>query len=50
MTLDPKRVEEVFAAALAVTDPAARTDCLQRECGADDELRQRVEALLSLSV
>jgi WD40 repeat protein len=46
MTLDPKRVESVFTAALAVTDPAARADCLRRECG-DDELRQRVEALLA---
>jgi hypothetical protein len=47
MSPDPKRVEAVFAAALAVTDPAERADCLRRECGADDELRQRIEALLA---
>jgi serine/threonine protein kinase len=47
MPLDPKRVEAVFAAALDLTDPAARADCLARECSGDGELRQRVEALLA---
>ena len=45
MAADPKRVKEVF---LAVSEaPAAdRAAALDRECGGDADLRQRVEALL----
>ena len=45
MPTDPKRVQAVFLATAeqAVSDRAAFLD---RECGADAELRQRVEALL----
>jgi serine/threonine protein kinase len=43
MPADPKRVQELFLAAVAQADRAA---VLDRECGADAELRQRVEALL----
>jgi serine/threonine protein kinase/tetratricopeptide (TPR) repeat protein len=46
MPVDPKRVEAVFLAAVAQRDVANRADVLDRECGADVALRQRVEALL----
>src|SRR5262249_15854261 len=46
MPVDPKRVQSVFLAAVEATDPAARAAALDRECGADVELRQRVAALL----
>jgi WD40 repeat protein/serine/threonine protein kinase len=45
MSSDSKRVQAVFLA--AVEQPAAeRIALLERECGADAELRRRVEALL----
>jgi serine/threonine protein kinase/tetratricopeptide (TPR) repeat protein len=43
MPADPKRVQDIFLAAVTQTDRAA---VLDRECGADAELRHRVEALL----
>ena len=45
MPTDPKLVQAVFLAAVEqpVTD---RPGLLDRECGADAELRRRVEALL----
>jgi serine/threonine protein kinase/WD40 repeat protein len=44
MPADPKRVKEIF---LAVSDAADdRAALLDRECGGDADLRQRVEALL----
>jgi hypothetical protein len=46
MTLDPDRVQAVFLAALEHDDPKARLAVLERECGDDDALRRRVEALL----
>ncbi|HUY33844.1 MAG TPA: protein kinase [Pirellulales bacterium] len=46
MPVDPKRVQSAFLAVVEVTDPAARDAILDRECGTDLELRQRVEALL----
>jgi hypothetical protein len=46
MTLDPDRVQAVFLAALEHDDPKARLAVLDRECGDDDALRRRVEALL----
>ncbi|MEQ1904474.1 MAG: serine/threonine-protein kinase [Pirellulaceae bacterium] len=47
MTIDPKRVQAVFLMALQLTEPASRWELLNRECGNDAALRQRVEALLS---
>ncbi len=46
MTLDPKRVQAVFLAAIERETQADRDDILDRECAADEELRRRVEALL----
>jgi eukaryotic-like serine/threonine-protein kinase len=37
---------ELFIAALQIEDPAGRSACLDKACGDDAELRQRVEALL----
>ncbi len=38
--------KDLFLAAVELPDPAARAAYLDRECGADPELRRRVEALL----
>jgi serine/threonine protein kinase len=46
MSVDPKRVQAVFLAAVEQTEPAGRMAILDRECQADPDLRQRVEALL----
>lgn len=46
MPLDPRRVQSVFLAAVEAKTPAARVALLEHECGADADLRQRVEALL----
>ena len=43
MPVDPQRVQAVFLLAI---DPVSRAAVLERECGTDAELRQRVEALL----
>jgi hypothetical protein len=43
MPADPKRVQDVFLAAVEQPDRAAYLD---QACGADAELRLRVEALL----
>src|SRR3974390_2202343 len=43
---DPNRIQAVFFLAVEAADPHARAQVLARECGADAELRQRVEALL----
>src|SRR5580658_7109831 len=43
----PRRVKELFAAALEVVDAAGRRELLDHECGSDPELRQRVEVLLN---
>jgi eukaryotic-like serine/threonine-protein kinase len=43
----PHRVKELFVAALEVVDPATRRELLDRACGSDPELRQRVEVLLN---
>ena len=44
MSVDAKRLQAVFLAALEAPDRGALLD---RECGADAELRQRVEKLLA---
>ena len=46
MPADPRRVKELFVAALELPDEAARQAFLDRECAGDAELRRRVEALL----
>src|SRR5271154_1228289 len=40
------RAKSLFLAASDLSDPAERAAYLDRECGDDDELRGRVEALL----
>jgi tetratricopeptide (TPR) repeat protein len=47
MPADPKRVQDIFAAVLELIDPAERSAHLDRECGDDHELRQRIEVLLA---
>jgi serine/threonine protein kinase len=46
MAADPRRVKELFVAALDMSDSQDREDFLDRECGGDVELRQRLAALL----
>jgi hypothetical protein len=46
MPLKPQRVQAVFLEAANHHDLADRAAILERECMADSELRQRVEALL----
>ncbi len=46
MTINPQRAQALFLAALELTEPEARREMLDRECGNDSALRQRVEALL----
>ena len=46
MPVESKRVQSVFLMAVEADDAAGRVAVLDRECGGDAELRQRVEALL----
>jgi hypothetical protein len=46
MAADPRRVKELFVAALDLPDPEARQAFLERECGSDADLRQRLLVLL----
>jgi WD40 repeat protein/tRNA A-37 threonylcarbamoyl transferase component Bud32 len=46
MPADPRRVKAIFGAALAATDPAARSALLDRECAGDPDLRLRLDDLL----
>jgi hypothetical protein len=46
MAADPRRVKELFVAALELPDPQAWQAFLERECAGDAELRQRLEILL----
>jgi hypothetical protein len=46
MPTDPKRVKEIFLEAVEQPDEAARAAYLERACGGDAELQQRVETLL----
>jgi WD40 repeat protein/serine/threonine protein kinase len=46
MPVDPQRLKELFVAATELPSAAERAALLDRECGADAELRQRLEALL----
>jgi serine/threonine protein kinase/Flp pilus assembly protein TadD len=47
MPADPRRVKDLFVAALELPDAAARRAFLDRECGDDADLRQRLDALLA---
>ena len=47
MAVDAARAKSLFLAASDLADPAERAAYLDRECGGDAELRQRVEALLA---
>ena len=46
MAVDAKRVHAVFLAAVQAADAVHQAAILDRECGSDPELRQRVEAML----
>ena len=46
MAVDAARAKSLFLAASDLTDPAERAAYLDRECGGDVDLRNRVEALL----
>lgn len=46
MTIDPKRVKEIFLEAADLSDENARAAYLDKACGTDAALRARVEALL----
>jgi serine/threonine protein kinase len=47
MAVDSNRIQAVFLLAVEAADVPLRAQLLERECGADIELRQRVEALLA---
>src|SRR5215472_9693636 len=46
MAVDAARAKSLFLAASDLADPAQRAAFLDRECGGDTDLRDRVEALL----
>src|SRR4051794_15389691 len=46
MAIDPNRVKEIFLGATEQPDEAARLAYLDRACGGEAGLRERVEALL----
>jgi tetratricopeptide (TPR) repeat protein len=46
MAADPRRVKELFAAALDLTDVPARQAFLERQCAGDAELRRHLNDLL----
>src|SRR6266571_3673514 len=46
----PKSAEELFAAALEITNPAERAALLDRECAGNPALRAEVESLLAAHV
>lgn len=50
MSVDAKRVQAVFLAAVEIADTAKRTAYLEQECNSDPDLRQRVEGLLKAHV
>ncbi len=47
MAVDPRLVKAMFSTALNLADPSDRTAYIDRECGDDMELRQRLEELLA---
>jgi serine/threonine protein kinase len=46
MTVDPKRLKELFLRAAEITSPSERAAFLERECGNDAELRRQLDVLL----
>src|SRR5262245_54458748 len=46
MAIDAARAKSLFLAASDLADPAERAAYLDRECGGNAELRERVEAVL----
>jgi serine/threonine protein kinase/WD40 repeat protein len=46
VSVDAKRLQDAFLAAVEADDPAQQAAILDRECAGDPELRRRVEALL----
>jgi serine/threonine protein kinase len=46
MGSDAERIQAVFRTALEAADPIQQAAILDRECGSDTDMRQRVEALL----
>jgi serine/threonine protein kinase len=46
MPLDSARIKDIFLAAVGIVDPTERAAYLDKACGDEDALRQRVEALL----
>jgi serine/threonine protein kinase len=46
MPVNPQRVQSVFTAAAEVVDPESRRALVERECGDDIDLLERVKALL----
>jgi tetratricopeptide (TPR) repeat protein len=46
MPADPRRVKDLFVAAVELPDPQARQALLDRECGYDPDLRRRLQVLL----
>src|SRR5215213_2838313 len=47
MPADPRRVKDLFVAALELPDRPARVALLDRECAGDPDLRHRVDVLLA---
>jgi len=47
MAIDAQRVKELFGVALGFTDAPSRSAFLDRECGADADLRRRLDDLLA---
>src|SRR5436190_20364942 len=47
MPADPRRVKDLFYAALDRADPEGRRELLDRECRDDPDLRLRLDALLA---
>ncbi len=47
MNIDPQRAQALFLAALEITERRQRSEYLDLECGPDEKLSRRVEALLA---
>jgi eukaryotic-like serine/threonine-protein kinase len=47
MPADPRRIKDLFTAALDLPDPPARAAFVDRECAGDPDLRRRVDVLLA---
>src|SRR6266568_3305284 len=47
MSADPRRIKELFGAALDLRDAEARCAFLEHECSDDAELRERLDSLLA---